>query len=201
MATKRNLGIKDVYYALVTKNTATEYKCETPKKLSRAVKVSVTITKNSENLYSDSAKEDTIFGEPTIDVELEIDNLTNEQRADLYGNTVTDGILVEGADDVQKDVALMYRNKRGDGKYQFVTLFVGKFGAEDNEELETDEDSPKHTTKTLKGSFRARELDRAVRCIVKEDELTETEASKADVKAILENFYSKVPMQTADVIP
>ena len=195
MATARNLGLRDIYYALVTKNTATEYTCSAPKKLSRGVKAKVEVKKSAEKLYSDSAEEDTIYGTPEISVELGIDNLTMQQQADLFGAKVEKGVLIETSDDIPNDVALMFRNKRPDGKYQFQCLFVGKLGEEDSFEVETDTDKPSHTTKTLKGSFRGRELDRQTRIIVKEDELVS--GSDEDAQTIITNWFSKVPQQTA----
>lgn len=194
MGTKRGLGLKDVYVAPVTTNTATEYVCDTPQELARGISAKITTNINSEDLYSNSELEDTVAQFASVDVELEIDHLTMEMLALLKGSTVTNGVLAENIDDEAKEVALMFRDKRAGGKYEFVCLHIGKFFTDKLEEdYNTSEDKIKATTRTIKGVFRGRELDGRYRTRVMEDELVS--GSDTDAQTLITNWYSKVPNQ------
>lgn len=192
MATKRNLGLKDLYVAKVTKNTATEYTCEAPQQLCRAIKAKITTKKNSEKLYSDSEIEDTLSQFESVEVEFEGDHVTAEMTALLNGATYVNGVLTEKTSDEAVEVAIMFRDKRANGKYEFCTLYCGKFGEEDSDEHETAEDKIKTQTKTIKGTFYGRSVDSAYRMKIFEDELIETDT---DATTIISNWFSKIPNQ------
>lgn len=192
--TKRNLGMKDLYYAKVTKNTADEYVCEAPKKLCRAISATIKTKFNNEKLYSDSELEDSINQFDSIEVELEGDHIAAEDRAVLIGAKYEGGILEEDTNMEAPEVAIMFRDKRANGKYEFVTLYCGKFGEEDEDKHETSEDKIKTQTEKLKGTFYGRTKDNKFRLRIFEDELVEGDT---DAKTVITNWFSKVPNQTA----
>jgi phi13 family phage major tail protein len=190
--TKRNLGLKDIYVAKVLVNNSTTYTCATPEELCRAIKAKITVKKNSEKLYSGSEIEDTLTQFESVEVELEGDHISAEMVALLNGASYVNGVLTEKTTDVSAEVALMFRDKRANGKYEFTTLYCGKFGEEDSDEHETSEDKIKTQTKTIKGTFYGRSVDSAYRNRIYEDELIETDT---DATTIIASFYSAVPKQ------
>lgn len=195
--TKRNLGLKDIYVAVVTKNTKTEYVCEEPQFLCRGIKAKIKIKKSTEKLYSSSELEDSISQFDSAEVELEGDWITAEMEAILKGATLTKGVLTFGADDEGKEVALMYRNKRKNNKYDFQCFYCGKFDEESEDEYETTEDKTKTSTKKLKGTFYSRQVDGKYMSKVYEDELVD--ATDTDAKTIIQEWFSKVPNQVPTI--
>ncbi|ACD25127.1 phage tail protein [Clostridium botulinum] len=193
MSTKRKLGMKDLYVAKVIKNTSTEYVCETPQKLCRAIKAKIKTKKGSEKLYSDSEVEDIINQFDSCEVELEGDHLSAEMTALLNGATLKNGVLIDNVDDEGSEVAIMFRDKRANGKYEFQCLFCGKFGEEDDDEHETATDKVKGQTKTIKGTFYGRKLDGDYRLRIFEDELVSE--NDTDAKSIIEKWFNEVPSQ------
>lgn len=196
MGTARGLGLKDVYVAPVTTNTTSKYVCGVPQELARGITAKITTKINSDNLYSNSALEDTVSQFSEVDVELEVDHLTMAKIALLKGATLTNGVLTEKNSDESSEVALMFRDRRNNGKYEFVCLYVGKFFTDSlDEEYKTSEDKVVTSTRTIKGVFRGRECDGAYRCRVMEDELVS--GTDADAQTIITNWYTAVPNQVA----
>lgn len=185
--------MKDLYYAVVTKNTASEYVCEAPKKLCKAISATIKTKFNSEKLYSDSELEDTINQFDSIDVELEGDHISAADRAVLLGATYDGGVLVENTNMEAPEVAIMFRDKRKNGKYEFVCLYCGKFGEEDEDKHETSEEKLKAQSESLKGTFYGRAKDGQFRLRIFEDELVDGDTKAQDV---IKNWFSKVPDQT-----
>ncbi|MBY6929806.1 major tail protein [Clostridium botulinum] len=193
MGTKRNKGLKDLYIAKVIRNDENSYTCEAPKKLCKAIKAKIKVKKSNEKLYSDSEMEDSINQFDSCEVELEGDHLTAEMIALLNGATLTNGVLVDNVDDEGSEVALMFRDKRTNGKYEFQCLYCGKFGEEDDDEHETSADKIKTQTKSIKGTFYGRQMDGDYRMRIFEDELVDS--SDTNAKGIIEKWFSQVPNQ------
>lgn len=152
----RVCGLRDFYLAKVTENSEANYTTGTPVKLARAINAKISRKKNSEKIYSDDGVEDIVSSYESTDVELEVNALAPQDRALVYGEMYEQGFLVKGQDDLATEVALGYRVKRLNGKYDFVWLYCGKFAEGDEEEFATQEDKPAPKTATIKGSFYAR---------------------------------------------
>lgn len=194
MATKRSLGIKDVYIAVITENTKTAYKCDKPVELFRGIKAKIKTNKASEKLYSNSELEDEISQFDSVEVEFEGDHVMAKIKAIINGSKLDKGVLKSNVADQGKEVALMFRNKRANNKYEFQTYYCGKFDKENEEEFETSDDKVKATTSKIKGTFYGRQLDGDYNSIIYEDELVS--GTDTDAESIIADFYAKVPGQT-----
>ena len=192
MSTKRKLGLKDFYVAKVLKNTPTEYVCEKPTKLFKAIKGKIKVKKSNEKLYSDSEIEDTINQFDSVEVELEGDHLNGPMTVLLNGATLEKGVLIDNINDEGSEVAIMFRDKRANGKYEFQCLYCGKFGEEDDDEHETSAEKIKTQTKSIKGTFYGRQLDGDYRSRIFEDELADGDT---DAAIIITKWFSEVPNQ------
>ncbi|NFA42136.1 phage tail protein [Clostridium botulinum] len=192
MGTKRNLGLRDLYVAKVTKNDENTYTCEAPEKLCKSIKAKIKTKKGSEKLYSDSEVEDIINQFDSCEVELEGDHISAKMTSLLYGSKLEKGVLTDNVNDEGNEVAIMFRDKRANGKYEFQCLHCGKFGEEDEDEHETATDKVKGQTKTIKGTFYGRQLDGNYRTRIFEDELVEEDT---DAKSIIDKWFSQVPSQ------
>jgi len=185
----RTCGCKDLYAALVLQNTATQYVAGEPRKLSRMVKVKIDEKWSSEKVYSDDETEEVISAYEGTDVELEVNALAPQDRAFIFGQRYENGYLVKTSNDEAPEVAIGWRERKLNGKYEFKWLFVGKFAEGISDEANTKEGKLSPTTKSIKGSFYERSLDNQYEISVDESNLID---EYTDAKAALENWFSMV---------
>lgn len=168
----RNIGLKDLYVAKVTANTATSYTTATPVKLCNAISAKVTEKIDSDDYYEDDSKAGSVAGAPQITVEFEGNKLTLSGRALIFGKTLVNGMLVSSDNDTIPEVAFGYRAKNDDGKYDFRWCYVGKFNQGITDSYETNADKPKiQTSGSITGSFYSRQKDKNSQVQINENEL------------------------------
>lgn len=185
----RRMGLRDISAALVEKNTATEYSATKIEKLARSISAKVTEKKKVEKLYSDDGTETVVEILESIEVEIELNDLSPKQESLLKGCIYDNGFLVDNQDDMANEIALGWRAKRTDKKYEFVWLYAGKFCEGGTETYETNQDKLKTQTPKLKGTFYPRQKDGNWRIRVNESYLLEEEE---DAKKAIEDWFSKV---------
>lgn len=185
----RRMGCKDIYVALVTKNTATSYETSTPIKLGRAIGAKVTIKTNIEKTYSDDVVEEVIESFESAEIEIESNKLSPEQKALVRGATYKNGYLVNNTNDKAAEIAIGWRARQTNGKYEFVWYYCGKFNQGFTEEYDTKADKTKTQTAKLKGTFYGRELDGKYNTEVDETYLIE---DHKDAKEAIKDWFSKV---------
>ena len=108
---------------------------------------------SQETLFADDGPMDTASTLGKIEVEIQKNELTTQQKADLLGHSIdTNGALVYGDNDVPPWVAIGFRSLKSSGKYRYVWLYKGKFNEpEDNNE--TKGDSINFQADTISGQF------------------------------------------------
>lgn len=185
----RTCGCRDFYAARVTQNTAAGYVAETPLKLARAIKAKIDEKWSSEKIYSDDGPEEVINSYEGTDVELEINALSPQDRAYIFGQLYENGFLVKSADDMAPEVAIGWRERKLNGKYDFRWLYAGKFAEGISEEASTKEGKLSPTTKTIKGSFYERNLDNKYEISVDESNLV---TEDTDAATAIKDWFSKV---------
>lgn len=185
----RHIGLKDIYIAKITKNDATAYTAESPVQLARAINAKINEKFASENIYSDDALEDTVRSFESVEVELEINRLTHEKIALLYGQTLTKGMLLSNINDQANEIALGYRSKLSNGKYEFVWLYSLKVSDGLSKDYQTVEGKPKPQTDKIKLVGKGREKDGNYKASVAEDTLLDTDT---DAKTAIGDWFSKV---------
>lgn len=185
----RFVGLKDFYVALVTENTESTYSTDTPVKLARAIKAKISDKRSSEDLESDDGTEETLDAYEGTEVEIEVNSLAPQDLALLFGHKYENGYLIKNRDDRAPEVALGYRAKKLNGKYEFVWLYVGRFAEGKDENRETFGKKPTAQTETVKGTFHERAIDHNIETRVDEDNLVADNTSAA--KAI-KDWFSKV---------
>lgn len=185
----RRMGLRDIYVALVTTDTATDYVTATPVLLSRSLSAKITEKKTTDTLYSDDSIEEFVEDFDSVDVEIELADLDPEKEALLKGSSFINGFLVDSGNDVSNTVAIGWRAKRTDKKYEFVWLYCGQFNDNVEDDYESKGDKIKTQSKTLKGSFRPRNKDEKWRVRVNEAYLQD---SYTDAKTAIENWFSNV---------
>ena len=149
----RRCGLRDIYLAKVTKNAADGYTAGTPFKFARAIKAKITDNYNSEKIFSDDGTEDIVGTYQGTTIELEINTLAPQDRATLWDRLYAAGYLIEAAEDTPPELALGFRTRQLNGKYEFVWYYCGKFDQGQDEEYNTIEDKKNAVTSTIKASF------------------------------------------------
>ena len=135
----RTCGCRDFHIAKLTQNDAKAYVAETPVKLARAIKAKVDEKWSSEKIYSDDGTEEVINSYEGTEVELEVNALAPQDRQILFGQLYENGFLVKTADDKAPEVAVGWRERKLNGKYDFKWLYAGKFAEGISEEASTKE--------------------------------------------------------------
>lgn len=209
----RRCGLRDIYVARVTKNDTEGYTTDKPVKFARAIKAKISDKYNSEKIYSDDGTEDIVNSYEGTDVELEINTLAPQDRATLWNRLYAAGYLVEAAEDTPPELALGYRTRQLNGKYEFVWLYCGKFDQGNEEEYQTIEAKKNAVTATVKASFYERaktdilpnqvtgenEEKRLIRLRVDESNLaTDATQAKAAITKWFETVQEYTPAATAE---
>ena len=185
----RTCGCRDFYIAKLTQNDAKAYVAETPVKLARAIKAKVDEKCSSEKIYSDDGTEEVINSYEGTEIELEVNALAPQDRQILFGQLYENGFLVKTADDKAPEVAVGWRERKLNGKYEFKWLYVGKFAEGISEEASTKEGKLSPTTKSIKGSFYERSIDNLYEVSVDESNIV---AEDTDAATAIKDWFSKV---------
>jgi phi13 family phage major tail protein len=117
--------------------------------------MSLNINPNSsqETLFADDGPMETASTLGRIEVEIQKNELTSQNKADFLGHTIdSNGAVVYGADDVPPWLAIGFRTLKSNGKYRYVWLYKGKF-SEPEDNNETKGDSINFQSDTISGQF------------------------------------------------
>jgi len=153
MATR--IGCDNLVYATMT----TEETAEQAPVYGAVVKapgvMSVNINPNSstETLFADDGPMEVASTLGNVDVEIQKNELTTQNKADLLGHEIdNNGAIVYGDSDVSPWVAIGFRTLKSNGKYRYVWLYKGKF-SEPEDNNETKGDSINFQSDTISGQF------------------------------------------------
>lgn len=185
----RHVSFRDIHIAKVTKNDEKEYATEKPTKLARAISGTITDNFTSEKIYSDDSVEDVNMSYQGTTVELEVNSLAPQDRRDVYGHMYDKGYLVKNKDDKAPEVALGYRSKMLNGKYEFVWLYCGRFAQGSEKKYQTQAAETTTQTNTLNGEFYERQMDGNYQISVDEANLLE---EHTEAKAAIAAWFEQV---------
>lgn len=163
------IGMKDLYFAKLTKDDATGVTYEAPELISGAISAKVSAKTDTQTLYADDGAFETTSSLGEISVELEMADLPLSVQAELLGHTLTNGVLEGKNTDVAPYVAIGWRSLKSNGKYRYFWLLKGKFEIPDDES-QTKEDKAKFQTAKIKGTFVCRVYDGKWKLVGDEDE-------------------------------
>lgn len=153
MATR--IGCDNLVYALMTtEDTATTPPAYAEVKPAPGV-MSLNINPNGaqETLFADDGPMDTASTLGRIEVEIQKNELTSENKSDLLGHEIdSNGAVVYADSDVPPWVAIAFRTLKSNGKYRYVWLYKGKF-TEPEDNNETKGDSINFQADTISGQF------------------------------------------------
>jgi len=188
---KRIAGFSSPHIALLNTDDVEAVTYEKPARLSRGVKATVDPKTSSDKTYSDDAVEDIFNDFESIDIGLDINTLSNADRAIIQGSTIVNGMILDNKNDEPPFLALGFRAIKTNGKYRYVWLLKGKFAlASDDYETRQEKRNPK--TQSLKAEFVPREHDGYWRFMVDEDD-------EGIDPEVITNWFTTVP--TVPVVP
>ena len=148
---KSVVGLRDLYYALVTQDDASAYAAGTPAYLAPAMAANQTPASNSKTQYADDGPFDTMSSEGETKIDLEATAIPLSIQAILLGkvyDAATGRMFDNGG--TPPDVALSFRSKKSNGSYKYFQYLKGKFSAPGEEQAsDTDTPDPKSTKITF----------------------------------------------------
>lgn len=196
----RFCGLKDIYIAEVTTNNGTTYTTGTPVKLARALNAKVSDKFTQEKLYSDDGVEEIVDQYEGTEIDFGVNSLAPQDYSMLYENLYKYGYLLKASGDGAKEIAIGWRAKKRNGKYEFTWYYCGKLERPEMN-YETQEDKIKTQTASLKGSFYARQKEDTLEGIKKNlyaIQVDESNLLTEDISAAtaIESWFSAVQEYT-----
>lgn len=153
MATR--IGCDNLVYAIQTtedtKTTPPVYAAPVP--APGVMSININPNASQETLFADDGPMETATTLGKIDVAIQKNELTVQNKADLLGHKIdSKGSIVYSDNDVPPYVAIGFRSLKSNGNYRYVWLYKGKFtDPEDNNE--TKGDSINFQADTINGQF------------------------------------------------
>jgi phi13 family phage major tail protein len=136
---KSTVGLRDLYYALVTQDDASAYAAGTPAILAPAMAASHKPKTSTKIQYADDGVFDQLMAEGETEIELEVTAIPLSIQAVLLGKEydAATGRIFDNPGAIPPDVAIGFRSKKSNGSYRYFWYLKGKFAvpAEDQATL------------------------------------------------------------------
>lgn len=162
------VGLKNLYYAKVLTDTTESTTYETPVRLAGLISVDIAPSASSSTLQADDGPYETANTLASVEVTIEVADLTLEAQAALLGHSVDKGVMQYKTNDAPPYVALAFESQKANGAVRYVKLYKGKF-AEPEQNHQTKGENVEFQTSTITGSFVARVSDGAWKCVADSD--------------------------------
>jgi phi13 family phage major tail protein len=193
------VGLRDLYYAILTKDDSTGVAYQTPVKIAGAINAKISPKSDTQTLYADDGPSESVTTLGEIEVEFEAKDIPLPVQAALLGHTMSNGILIKNANDTAPYVAIGFRSQKSNGKYRYVWLFKGRFETPE-QEYKTKEDKPSFQTPKIKGTFVKRDYDNNWQIIGDEDEAGFT-AGNTWFNAVVNVSADTTPPTLSNTVP
>lgn len=150
------IGLKNLFYALITEDAFGNETYGTPVRLAKAITAEMSINSNDATLYADDGADvvfrDFINGTITLGV----NDLGNAVAAQLLGGSIdSNGALVSTGEDVPPPVAIGFQSRSARGGDRYFWLYRATF-AIPNESLNTKGESIEFSTPSIEGTITVR---------------------------------------------
>jgi phi13 family phage major tail protein len=149
---KSVVGLRDLYYALVTQDDADAYAADVPAVFAPAVSASHKPKSEIKTQYADDGVFDVLTSEGETELELEVTGIPQDVLAVVLGKVYDGdtGRFFDYPGAIPPDVALGFRSLKSNGSYKYFWYLKGKFSMPEEEQA-TQADSP--DPKTIKIKF------------------------------------------------
>ncbi|WP_251032860.1 major tail protein [Bacillus sp. ISL-7] len=193
------VGLKDLYYAIQTKDDSTGVAYSAPIKIAGLINAKITPSSESLTVYADDGPSEQINQLGTIGLELETKDLPLDVQAALLGHSIVGGVLIKKDTDIPPYVAIGYRSSKSNGKYRYMWLLKGKFDLPGQED-KTKEDKPSVQTPKIAGTFMKRDYDGQWQRVTDEDLSSYVPATGANWFTSVEQILDTTP-PTVTIVP
>lgn len=146
---KSALGLRDLYYALVSQDDADAYAAGSPAYMAPAINANASPASNSATQYADDGPYDVMTSEGETKIELETSGIPMSIQAVLLGKAfdASTGRMFDNGG-TPPDVALSFRSIKSNGSYRYFQYLKGKFSAP-SEEMSSKKDAPEPKTSKI----------------------------------------------------
>jgi phi13 family phage major tail protein len=147
---KPAVGLRDIYYALVSQDDASAYAAGTPAYLAPAMTAKIEPAVNTETLYADDGPYENMVAEGETVIDMEVTEIPLAVLATITGSVydaVTGSFMDNGG--TPPYIALGFRAKKSNGGYKYYWYYKGRF-TKPSEEKQSDSDTPNPKPAKLK---------------------------------------------------
>ncbi|SKC62505.1 major tail protein [Maledivibacter halophilus] len=163
------IGVRELYFAILNKDDETGVEYEPPERIKGLMNITLDPQISEGKLYGDDTLTESYSQISEVNVEFGVNDLSDEQRAKLFGIAMNeDGVVEEGRDNDIPYIALAFKSKKSNGKFRYYWLYKGKLSYS-QEQFEGTKDSIEYQTPTVNGVFQCREYDGKWRAKTDED--------------------------------
>lgn len=200
MATR--IGCDNLVYAIMTtEDTATsapEY--GEPKPAPGVMHININPNASQETLFADDGPMETATTLGKIEVEIQKNELTTENRADMLGHVIdSNGGIIYSDSDIPPYLAIGFRTLKSNGKYRYSWLYKGKF-TDPEEQNETKGDGINFQADTITGQFTRLNNELTIGSSKKRVWKYELDGDNASAKAeVMTKWFDSVVMPASTV--
>lgn len=185
------INVKNLKYAIITEDTETSFTTGAIKSFAKAMQVQITPTVATGTLYGDGAKQEDLAKLTGVTLQVDVNKVPIEVKAEIQGNKYEDGVLTENKDDQAKNIVFGFEVEQTENKRELMWLLKGKVQPFANT-VQQSTDNLNFSTDTLTINFIPRELDGDIRAF--------GDTANADFTEVMADaFLTKVPGSTNTV--
>lgn len=179
------INIKNLHYAILTKDDETGVTYDTITKIPGMMEVTVTPNVLEGKLYGDGVVKDQESMLESLGVALNLNKLPLKDRATMRGNTYEAGELEESVDDKAPYLALGWEVETTTGKPELIWLYKGKMAPPTDEQRQR-EGNITYNTNNTNFTFIPRAYDGKIRKLADGNDETL-------VETVITNWFKSVP--------
>lgn len=147
------VGLDMIHVAPITETPDGKVTYGTPVKLANAMDAKITPTQDTQNIYADDTVPEIISVFSNVDVEFTVSDIGSEKYGLLLGKQKdSNGVYIDGANDIAPYFAFGFRAKKSNGEYRMMWLYKGKFQPLD-ESYVTQADKADSQSQAVRGTF------------------------------------------------
>lgn len=147
------VNVDKLYVAKIQENSKGIESFDTPRYLPGVRSIGLKISINSEPFYAEGVKWDSDESFESVEAEIDIVDITAEDEAYILGHELAEGGgVIYNENDKAPEIAMLFRAKKSNKKFRYMTLFRGKF-IDSDEDYQQKEGKTNFQTRKLVGTF------------------------------------------------
>lgn len=173
------INITDPVYCMLTMDTKESVTYGEVKNLGEAMQVQITPGVSSGSLFGNGVKQEDLSLLTSIAMQLDVNKVKIEARAEILGHEYKNGIMIEKGGDEPPYIAVGYKVEQTNQKAEYVWLLKGR-AQPINDNVQQRTDSINFSTNTLNVNFIPRDHDSQLRYFADSanDDLTKEQMDK-----------------------